>query len=76
MGVITISLDDDAERILREIAGRRGKKKGALGETIAELLKTARNDEIASLLEELKRGFPINVGKIKRDELYEDRTRY
>ncbi len=75
MGIITISLSDEVEKKIRALAARKGKKKGAISETIEELVRSVEaKDTIRRVLEDLKQGYPINAGKIKRAEIYEERA--
>ncbi len=74
MGIITISLSDEVEKKIRALAARKGKKKGAISETIEELVRSVEaKDKIRRVLEDLKQGYPINA-KIKRAEIYEERA--
>jgi len=74
MGVITVSLDDETEKALRILAAKKGRKKGALAETIAELADIAKSKYVGELLERIKKGFPINAGKIRREDIYAERA--
>jgi len=74
MGIITVSLDDETEKALRILAAKKGKKKGALAETIAELTELTRSKYVEELLERIEKGFPINAGKIRREDIYAERA--
>ncbi len=72
MGIVTLHLRDDVEKLLRELAKRRGKKKGAMSKVVEEaLLNLYVNDEFDKLLNELRRGIKVGVKKLKREDIYE-----
>ncbi len=75
MGIITVSLPDDVEEKIRALAARKAKKKGAISETIEELVRNLEaKDKIERILDDLRQGYPINAGKIERAEIYEERA--
>jgi len=73
MGIITVTLDDEVEKKLRNFA----KGKGALGKTLSQAAKNwleeQEQDKIKQkFLSIIKKGYPM--GKIqykKREELYD-----
>ena len=78
MGTITITVDNETERLFRETVKReKGEGKGKLGSAISDALRRwaeeKRQTEIAAELSALmKKGF--NMGKLKvhvREELYD-----
>jgi len=73
MGTITVTIADDAERWLRQSAG---KGKGKLGAKLTEVIQLAQkdihDDEAATrLLAMMRRGFPLGIKKFSRAELHE-----
>jgi len=72
MGTVTLHLRDDVERVLRELAKKKGKKKGAMSEVVEEaLLSLDVNDEFKKVLDELRKGVRVGVERLKRDDIYE-----
>jgi len=72
MGVVTLHLDDDIEKLLRELARKKGKKKGAMSEVVEEaLLNLAIEEEFDNLIRELKKGVRAEVGRLRREDIYE-----
>ena len=81
MGIITVSLDDDIENLIRKEAARKyGHRKGALKQFISEAAleyaeeeknKNEREDEIAKEQMALgKRGFDIGYKYTPREKLW------
>ena len=78
MGTITVSIDDDAEEILRKLVAEQGNKKGDLGKAITEAIKKLAEEkkqkEIAERqMERSRKGlYSLPKGwKFNRDEIYD-----
>jgi macrodomain Ter protein organizer (MatP/YcbG family) len=78
MGTITVSIDDDAEKELRDLVEKEGRKKGDLGKVISEAIKKMieekRQKEIAERqLKRMSEGmYTLPKGwKFNRDEIYD-----
>ncbi len=81
MGIITLSLDDHVESVIRKAAARKyGHRKGALKEFVSEATKqyvkneqvtSDREDEIAARqLSWSSKGFNIGYKYVKRETLW------
>ncbi len=77
MGTITISVEDETEKLFRKLASAKyGKRKGALGEAVEEAIglwaEKEKKNAVAKAMELLERGH--NGGGLlykSRDELHE-----
>lgn len=74
MGVITISLDKDSEKLLRESAKMHfGERKDAISKTIIKALnnlENSRDDLKKNLLDRLKNPIKTKIKSIKNREEY------
>ncbi|MBI4170364.1 MAG: hypothetical protein HY514_01625 [Candidatus Aenigmarchaeota archaeon] len=77
MGIMTISVNDEAEKLFRKLASAKyGKRKGALGEAVEEAIglwaEKEKKNAVAKAMELLEKGH--NSGGLlykSRDELHE-----
>ena len=77
MGTITINVNDDVEKMFRDIAcATYGKKKGSLGKAVTEAMRSwideVRQKEIAkNELKLLDTGFSMGRISVTREEVHE-----
>ena len=80
MGILTISIDNETETILRDIAKTKGMKKGSISSVLKEALLEYNNKlklkEIqTSAINRLEKGFKLNYkGYKNRSEYFYDRN--
>ncbi len=72
MGVITLSLPDETERLLRELAEREfGKKKGAISKLIQKILENyVKSMDIEEILKKFSFSYKGKID-LKRDDIWE-----